>query len=219
MIIYIATNILNGKSYVGKTIHSLAYRKSCHIRNINKNTTIHFQRAILKYGQSMFKWKVLWKGVCDKVWLNELEKYYIYFYDTFFNGYNMTFGGDGAESGEYNSFCRLSSIKRKETILKGNSKRRKYRATEETKKRMSETRKRMYKGRNNPMSKSYKLISPDGKNFLVEDGLENFCNKFNLSFTMIRKNLEVNFCVKKTQKNRSTSKAQNTVGWRAIECL
>lgn len=220
MVIYMATNNTNNKSYIGKTIFELSHRKWEHINDAKKtaNTTIYFHKAINKYGKNSFKWHVLWKGICDDVWLNELEKYYIYFYDTFNNGYNMTEGGDGAASGKNNSFCKLSPKRRMEIILKGNEKRRKFRHSEETLNKMSETRSKMYKGRNNPMSKIYKLISPFDETFVVQDGLERFCSNMGISFTMIRKSLRNNSIIEKTTKNRSTKQAQNTIGWRAIEC-
>ena len=219
MVIYIVTNKINKKSYIGKTVYSLAHRRSQHTSNIKDNTTIYFQRAILKYGKNNFKWNILWEGICSKEWLSELEKYYIYFYDTFNSGYNMTRGGDGAEFGKDNSFCKLSPKKRMETILKGNVKRRQHRHTAETKTKMSKTRMKMYKGRNNPLSKIYKLTSPSGKIFIVKDGLENFCNTLNLSFGMIRKIMNKNCSVTRTIKSRRSHKTENTIGWRAYECL
>lgn len=279
MIIYIATNRINNKSYIGKTIYDLQIRKNQHINDAKNNTdtTIYFHRALNKYGDSEFYWNVLWKGKCNNNWLNNLEKYYIYYYDTFNNGYNMTEGGDGGAlwtkerigkeqrielghriaklrddtylkgknhwlnkvsedernrhirkmlnsrdteylKGDSNPFCQLSSEKRMETILKGNAKRKLYKASDETKKKMSETRKNMYKGRNNPLSKVYKLISPNNKIFIVKDGLLNFCNDMNLSFGMIRRGLKENSVIQLTSRSRITQKVENTIGWRIIEC-
>jgi len=218
MLIYIATNKINNKSYIGKTVKELEIRKQQHLSQLkNKNITSYFYNSLRKYGQDNFFWFVLWKGVCNDEWLNELEKYYIYFYDTFKNGYNMTEGGDGAASGKDNCFCQLDPEKRMKTILKGNAKRRKHKHSKETRKKMSEVRKRMYKGRNNPMSKIYELTSPNNKTFIVKDGLENFCNKLNLSFSMLRNNMNKDM-IDQTILSRITEKTNNTVGWRIIEC-
>lgn len=39
--IYLITNLLNGKQYVGKTIHTLSYRFSQHCNNNYYDTYIH----------------------------------------------------------------------------------------------------------------------------------------------------------------------------------
>lgn len=219
MIIYKCTNKKNNKSYIGRTIQELEIRKQQHLTQLkNKNIASYFYNSLRKYGKDNFDWAVLWVGECNIEWLNELEKHYIYFYDTFKNGYNMTEGGDGAAPGKDNAFCKLDSEKRMKVILKGNIKRRKYRASKETKKKMSETRKRMYKGRNNPLSKVYKLISPNNKIFIVKDGLESFCNRMNLSFSMIRSSIKNNEILKETIYRNKTEKSKNTIGWRALEC-
>lgn len=273
MIIYIATNTVNGKSYIGKSKFNLNVRKKQHIYNSNeKQIKMYFHRAINKHGIDNFVWNILWKGNCSKKWLNELEKYYIYFYDTFNTGYNMSFGGDGGAfwtkervskerrlevgrkiaknrdntylknghfktmpieerrrnvakrdneylQGKNNPFCKMSTEKRMEVILKGNKKRKLYRASKETKMKMSKTRRTMYKGRNNPMAKVFKLISPSGKIYIIKDGLENFCKDMDLSFGMIRKSIKTGNIIKQTIKSRTTQKTINSIGWRASECL
>jgi len=216
-----ATNVIDNKSYIGKTIFDLEHRKWRHVNDAVKNphTTIYFHRAINKYHKNNFKWIILWKGKCNNEWLSNLEKYYIYFYDTFNFGYNMTEGGDGAASGKNNSFCKLSHERRMEVILKGNKKRKKYKASNKTKLKMSNTRKKMYKGRNNPRSKLYKVISPNNILFIVEDGLENFCKNYKLSFSLMRNSIKNKIKVKQTVKQRQSALTENTVDWRCLECL
>ena len=52
--IYIITNLINNKKYVGKTIKTLQERLSNHFRtNNNKNMYIH--QAMMKYGKENFK--------------------------------------------------------------------------------------------------------------------------------------------------------------------
>jgi group I intron endonuclease len=95
LIIYKETILINNKSYFGKTIKLLEDRKKEHVAySQSKYKKQHFQRALKKYGSENFKWKTIDK--CDDIiWLNELEKYYIYYYDTFGkNGYNSTTGGE-----------------------------------------------------------------------------------------------------------------------------
>ncbi len=89
-IIYKATNKITGKSYIGQTTHSLLYRKKQHIRS-RRNT--YFHCALRKYGEDVFEWSIV-EDNCDPRLLNELEIKYIKQYDTYNNGYNLTFGGD-----------------------------------------------------------------------------------------------------------------------------
>ncbi len=68
----------------------------------------HFHRAIRKHGFEDFESKVLEKfDEKEKSW-EEREIYWIDYYDTFYNGYNMTTGGGGVtlfgeENGMYGS--------------------------------------------------------------------------------------------------------------------
>ena len=89
--IYLITNNINGKKYVGKTNHTLEYRFAQHC---NKNTNMLIHKAILKYGKENLKIE----KVCDcleKDW-KELERYYIKLFHSHYTegGYNITFGGD-----------------------------------------------------------------------------------------------------------------------------
>ena len=51
------------------------------------------QRALKKYGVDSFTWELLEE--VPKENLNEREKYYIEKYDSFYNDYNSTLGGEG----------------------------------------------------------------------------------------------------------------------------
>jgi len=94
MIIYKATNKIDGKCYIGQTVKLLKQRKSEHERQSKRNTSNnHFYNALSKYGKENFSWKIIEK--CEsKEELNEMEFHYIKQYDTFNNGYNSTSGGD-----------------------------------------------------------------------------------------------------------------------------
>lgn len=94
MIIYIATNKVNGKVYIGKTKFSLNARKRMHERS-KKNFL--FCRALRKHGVDNFEWKILVKDVRRNIVLNRLERHYIYLYSSNNKkyGYNLTEGGEG----------------------------------------------------------------------------------------------------------------------------
>lgn len=99
-IIYKATNTINGKSYIGKTIQSLEERKYVHksySKKINGGKKVVFHSAIKKYGWESFEWEVLCE--CDNfdlLGIKETMKIIInntHYIDGY--GYNMTYGGEG----------------------------------------------------------------------------------------------------------------------------
>ena len=91
--IYIITNDINNKVYIGQTVGSLKKRFINHCsRNNGKSRNMFIKRAILKYGKEHFN-ILLIEEVEEKL-LDEREIYWIKFYDSFHNGYNMTEGGN-----------------------------------------------------------------------------------------------------------------------------
>lgn len=105
MIIYKATNKINGKCYVGQTRHSLEYRKRLHLSKARQGLDTHFYQAIRKYGEDNFEWEIICSAK-DKQTLNELETFYITKYDSIKHGYNMVDGGD-------NNIMDVESVKNK----------------------------------------------------------------------------------------------------------
>lgn len=90
--IYLITNLINGKQYVGKTKYTLSHRFSQHCNCKWYNTYIH--NAIQKYGKENFKIEQI--CVTDDEHWKELETFYIKFYHTHYTegGYNISWGGD-----------------------------------------------------------------------------------------------------------------------------
>jgi group I intron endonuclease len=91
LIIYKATNKINGKGYIGQTIN-LEKR----LRDYKNTKTDHLiSRAIRKYGFENFSWEIICECFSKKE-MDKKEKYYIIYFDTRFpNGYNLTDGGEG----------------------------------------------------------------------------------------------------------------------------
>lgn len=109
-IIYKATNLINGKCYVGKTINGLKDRKRQHIRNTKDN--VYFHNALRKYGADGFAWRVLFE--CDDLLLlNVMETFKIMVCHSHKSegGYNLTWGGDGS----YGYRHSLKSIEKMKT--------------------------------------------------------------------------------------------------------
>lgn len=100
MIIYSATNTLNGKMYIGQTKKTLNERIVSHYKNRYKapaERRTHFQNALIKYPKNVFKWEVI--SVCEtNEQLNTLEASCIKKFDTINNGYNTTPGGTGGDT-------------------------------------------------------------------------------------------------------------------------
>ena len=99
--IYIITNNVNGRQYVGQTIQTIEQRFKKHIYNAKEgNTNMYIHKAIRKYGEEKFSINQLEMVECElredlMEQLNVLEKFYIKKYNTLKpNGYNLTQGGE-----------------------------------------------------------------------------------------------------------------------------
>jgi group I intron endonuclease len=135
--IYLITNLINSKKYIGITKYSLEERFSQHIKR-----GFLLTEAIKKYGKEKFSIELI-EEVESAERVYELEIFYIKKYDTKApNGYNLTDGGDGIfgwqPSDEYRQECseRVKELhKNKKVGMYG----RKH--NEETKRKMSEASK------------------------------------------------------------------------------
>ena len=102
-VIYRATNLVNRKCYVGKTIKSFEKRALCHRDGAKKDdkTNNKFANALRKYpNESDWKWEVIYKDIPESQ-LDVAEMCAIYTNDSVDNGYNGTFGGDGGHKTEF----------------------------------------------------------------------------------------------------------------------
>lgn len=84
--IYMLEDKRNGKKYIGK-----------HNGNNKKYFTggLIPTKIVKKHGKEVFERTILENNITDGNILSEREKYYIAFYSTMENGYNLTSGGDG----------------------------------------------------------------------------------------------------------------------------
>lgn len=92
--IYKFTNKLNGNIYIGQSTDISARRRS-HVNDAycrGKDSNCPFHQAIIKYGEDGFDFEILEE--CSKELLNERERYWIEYYDSYHHGYNASPGGD-----------------------------------------------------------------------------------------------------------------------------
>lgn len=102
--IYIIKNKINDKVYVGQTINKIETRFTNH-KMASRIEDTKLYRAIRKYGEDNFYIELLEEVEIDS--LNEREKYWINFYDSYNNGYNSTLGGDGIQKIDYEKIYDL----------------------------------------------------------------------------------------------------------------
>ena len=108
--IYCVICLPNEKWYFGQTIRSVNERFAQHILSAQRGSDHKFHRAIRKYGEENFLVEeVMWVEADNKKKLRKkldfLEIHFIQKFDTYRNGYNSTYGGEGA----------LGTIRSKET--------------------------------------------------------------------------------------------------------
>lgn len=95
--IYVKTNILNNKKYVGFS-NDVEARQRQHIRDANNGSKCILHKAMRKYGNENFSLEIIYESL-DRTHILEMETYFIKKYESYWQtgkGYNMTFGGEGA---------------------------------------------------------------------------------------------------------------------------
>lgn len=85
--VYLISNDINNKKYVGITIRTIEQRWKEHLRHDNEI----IDKAIKKYGANHFFIQQLEE--CSDEELDNKEQYWISYYDSYKNGYNCTTGG------------------------------------------------------------------------------------------------------------------------------
>jgi group I intron endonuclease len=122
MIVYLITNRVNGKVYVGKYAGDDPFiRWSAHVRRAQLGARQHLSNAIRKYGAGAFDIKVL--ESCDsEEELNAREVFHIARLQSNKVGYNMTTGGEGFSKGNTHRVGKKLSADHKARIAQANSK-------------------------------------------------------------------------------------------------
>lgn len=105
MYIYLITNLINNKKYIGQT--NDFYRR---MRDHCNRTEQLIDKKIHEYGKENFSFQIL-EETNDQNKLNELEKEYIKLYNSIIpNGYNICQGGMNNSIGQDNNNAKLTEI-------------------------------------------------------------------------------------------------------------
>lgn len=124
--IYKITNKQTGKVYIGKTLDTIEERWKEHLRDYKKRRCEKrpLYNSMNFYGPEVFTIEQVEE--CQPNVLNEREIYWIAHYDSYYNGYNGTKGGDGRAYLDYDLIYKLfqegKSIKEISQILQCASK-------------------------------------------------------------------------------------------------
>lgn len=145
--IYMYTNKINGKRYVGQT-KDFNRRHKEHIMNSRNKTPI--DNAFNKYGEENFEISILKENINTQCLMNFWECYYIEKYNTLSNnkyGYNLSNGGSNGNVFSGKSDDELTEWKNKiSESNKGKT------ASDETKQKMSRIQKERFENKeNHPM--------------------------------------------------------------------
>ena len=93
--IYKITNLITNMSYIGQSTNiQKRWKDEKHRAFIEDDNSYNYplSKAFRKYGIENFTFEILEE--CSQEQLNEREKYWIKEFNTFYNGYNQTLGGD-----------------------------------------------------------------------------------------------------------------------------
>ena len=92
-LIYKITNDINNQVYIGLTTRTMMTRWSEHKKYAGKNSSA-IDGAIYELGVEHFKCELLQDNIPNDE-LHQAERNWITFYDSYYNGYNLTPGGNG----------------------------------------------------------------------------------------------------------------------------
>lgn len=105
-IIYKIENSINNKVYIGQTIHTAKHRWQQHIAASKAGRGMQYPlyKALAKYGLDNFRFEIIEE--IDNQLLDEREKYWIKFYNSYRDGYNATIGGNN----NFNDLFELQEV-------------------------------------------------------------------------------------------------------------
>ena len=167
VLIYMITNDVNSKVYVGQTTKSLANRIQNHKNSMVSGVDTHLYRAMRLYGWNKFHFHVI-AETHDQDTLNELEQYYIAKYNSIQEGYNMAPGG------------AINTMSSPVVKSKHDAKMR----DPEVRQKISESMKKSYAVRGGPSDEHRKKLSESRKALYASDKGKEVISKFRSSFVL-----------------------------------
>lgn len=97
--IYKIENLINGHKYIGQSnniVKRWGAEKRVAFNEADPRYYYPISRALRKYGIENFSFEIIEE--CAEEQLNERERYWVAYYDSFYNGYNQTLGGDSPKN-------------------------------------------------------------------------------------------------------------------------
>lgn len=115
--IYLISNNINSKVYIGQTIQTLKKRFNghCCYSKSDRSSNMYIKRAIHKYGKDKFHIYLIEE--CPIENLNDREKYWINYYNSYNEGYNLTLGGQESNNFNINSLKNKIDLKKFEQYI------------------------------------------------------------------------------------------------------
>jgi group I intron endonuclease len=177
--IYLITNRVNGKVYVGQTRSSVRYRWKNHISQSNSGCKYYFHSAIRKYGEHKFTVSTIQDCYSEQD-LDDAEEYWISYYQSFTDrtkGYNTTSGGRHPNFREPLNETQIEAAARNWYIKNGEW------PSRRTKREIPELPGESWEGVNDALRRGCRGL-PEGSSlykFLAFRGFTNRCVKKNLT--------------------------------------
>ena len=110
--IYKITCKVTNKNYIGKSTVSIEERYRRHLSDAKRLDT-HLARAFRLYGEDAFELSLIEECPEDLTLLSNREIYWIDKFDSYYNGYNETKGGDGGNTYSKKTDDEIENIKNK----------------------------------------------------------------------------------------------------------
>ena len=206
--IYMYTNIINGKRYVGQTINfNKRHREHIYV-SYNDNCDLPFHSAIRKYGIENFQIDILVENINTQEERNELEKSFILLFDTLVTsrkGYNISSGGSNGNNFAGKSEEEMDEIRKKwkesrsgenhwffgkkfsdEHKKKISESHKGKKMSEEARKNMSKSKKGKNKGGEHPTARKIIQLSKKGEIIKVWDCITSASKNLHISRTAIQ---------------------------------
>lgn len=116
--IYMIRNTINDKKYIGQSsdiLNRWTHHK-CDLNN-NQHHNNHLQSSWNLYGQDKFEFSIIEETTLDN--LDSRERFWIDYYDSYYNGYNNDLGGQGCHGYKHSQeeIDKMRTIQNPEVVL------------------------------------------------------------------------------------------------------